>query len=77
MSNTRISKTKRLIAYLKRYGKIEPMKALNKFGIYRLGARIFDLRHRYGWDIRTDKFTDNLGEEHAVYHVLKAGNEPK
>lgn len=71
------SKTKRLIAYLKQYGKIDPLKAWTKFGIYRLGARIHDLRHKYQWDIRTDIVCDNLGAEHAVYHVLKAGKEPK
>jgi hypothetical protein len=46
-------------------------------GIYRLGARIHDLRHIYDWKIKTEIMETPLGEEHAVYHVLEAGKEPK
>lgn len=31
-------------AWLKRFGKIDPLTAWGKLGIYRLGARIYDLR---------------------------------
>ena len=71
------SKTKRLIAYLKKYGKINPRQAWEKFGIYRLGARMYDLRHKYGWTIRTEIGTTPLGEEFAIYHIVEAGKEPK
>lgn len=41
-----------LLAYLLRYGSIEPLTALSQLGIYRLGARVKDLRDD-GWDIAT------------------------
>ena len=71
------SKMKRLIAYLKTHKSINPKDAWVKMGIYRLGARIHDLRHIYDWKIKTEIKETPLGEEHAVYHVLEAGKEPK
>lgn len=73
----KVSKMQRLIAYLKIYRKINPKEAWEKFGIYRLGARMHDLRHIYLWDIRTEIQETPLGEEFAVYHVNKFGTEPK
>lgn len=40
----RHSQNKRLLSWLKRNKSIAPMKALFKLGIYRLSARIHDLR---------------------------------
>jgi hypothetical protein len=71
------SKMKRLIAHLKAHKSINPKDAWVKIGIYRLGARIHDLRHIYDWKIKTEIMETPLGEEHAVYHVLEAGKEPK
>jgi hypothetical protein len=31
--------------HLKRYGSIEPLTALREYGVYRLGAVIFKLKH--------------------------------
>ena len=35
----------RVLDYLKAHGSITPLEALNELGCYRLGARIWDLRH--------------------------------
>lgn len=39
------SQCKSIREYLETYGSITPMDALNLFGCFRLGARIYDLRH--------------------------------
>jgi hypothetical protein len=74
---TRESKTKRLIEYLKKAKKINPKQAWTMFGIYRLGARIHDLRRMYHWNIKTDFELDPRGEKYTVYHVILVGQEPK
>jgi hypothetical protein len=43
----------RLLTYLEKHDKINPIEAWRKLGIYRLGARIFDLRAE-GWYITKD-----------------------
>ena len=40
-----MSDKNRILQYLRDHGTITPMDALNSFGCYRLGARIWDLRH--------------------------------
>ncbi len=40
------SQCDRILEYMKTGKEIEPLTALGKFGCYRLGARIFDLRYR-------------------------------
>lgn len=35
----------RVLDYLRANGSITPLEALREFGCYRLGARIWDLRH--------------------------------
>ena len=39
-----MSQNKKLLSYLKKNGSIDPMQSLNELGIYRLAARIYDLR---------------------------------
>ena len=43
----------RVLEYLRAHGAITPMEALDSFGCYRIGARIWDLRHD-GHDITTE-----------------------
>lgn len=62
------SKTERLIEFLKSNKCISPKEAWTRFGIYRLGARIFELQ-RKGWSIKTEMTKTPLGEEHAVYII--------
>ena len=47
-----MNQTDKLYRYLKMYRTIDPMQALRELGIYRLGARIWDLREQ-GINIRT------------------------
>lgn len=46
----------RLLAHLQDHGTINPLEAWQLLGIYRLGARVFDLKER-GFDVRTRKTT--------------------
>jgi hypothetical protein len=45
VNNSNRTQCERVEDYLERHGEIDPMTALNELGIYRLGARIFELRH--------------------------------
>lgn len=41
----------RLLSYLETHTAITPMDAWNDLGIYRLGARVWDLKHKRGLNI--------------------------
>ena len=43
----------RILNHLQRYHKINPIKAWNSYGVYRLSDVILKLR-REGWDIETN-----------------------
>lgn len=45
-----------ILAHMKRFGSIEPITALREYGVYRLGARIADLRNE-GYNITTETQT--------------------
>lgn len=68
--------TDRLLDYLKEHRAINPMEAWTKLGIYRLGARVFDLR-RAGHPISSarQKVPNRFGEECRVasYRLETAG----
>ena len=49
--------------HLKRYGSISPLEALNKYGCFRLAARISELKDS-GLDIETD-----MSNKFAVYKL--------
>ncbi len=48
------SQNKRLLSHLLQGNKVTPLTAWGMLGIYRLSARIFDLRDR-GFDVKTDR----------------------
>lgn len=54
-----------ILEHLQAAGSITPIEALEKYGCFRLGARIFDLK-KLGWDIRTEKEKKN-GKTYARY----------
>lgn len=62
----------RLIKKLLDGERITPLYALHHLGIYRLSARIFDLREK-GWDIETSYITvqnaDGTKSEVAEYRL--------
>ena len=43
-----------ILDHLKRFGSIEPLTALREYGVYRLSAVIFDLKHM-GYEIDTER----------------------
>ncbi len=65
----------RLLRHLETHQSIDPMQALGQLGIYRLGARIFDLREA-GHAIHADRkiVHNRFGEECrvAVYTLEKS-----
>ena len=73
MSNTRLnSQTKSVLGAL-RHGPITPIEALDRFGCFRLAARIKNLRDA-GYDIETERVTEN-DKTYARYHLV--GEPPK
>lgn len=49
----KLSQKKVILDHLKKFGSIEPLTALREYGIYRLGARVADLRSE-GYHIVTE-----------------------
>lgn len=64
------SQNKQLKAWLESGKSITPLDALNLFGSFRLGARIFDLKNDYGMNIKTEMVEDN-GKRFARYSLVK------
>ena len=56
-----------IINYLKTGKKLSPLEALKKFGCFRLGARIFDLKQK-GHNIDT-QFKTKKGKTFAEYSI--------
>ena len=46
-----MTQRQRIRKHLEEYGKITSLQAANKYGILRLSARIWDLRHKDGLNI--------------------------
>ena len=64
----------RVLDYLETHGSITPLEALNELGCYRLGARIWDLRHEgHMIDTAIEHGTDRHGEPmcYARYTLRK------
>ena len=47
------TKQEKVLTHLQTYGSITPLEALEKYGSFRLGALIFNLR-KEGYDIETN-----------------------
>lgn len=62
------SQCDRLINYLNTHTAITPMDSWNKLGIYRLGARVWDLRHKRGYRISKEmvEVKNRFGEKCRV-----------
>ncbi len=58
-----------IYSYLEQGNTITPLEALNKFGCFRLGARIYELR-RAGHNIITENITEN-GKTFAKYRLIR------
>lgn len=72
---TRETQKMKVLAYMKEHGSITPLEALDEFGCYRLGARIWDLRHA-GYSIKTTNeryldMTDLSWKTYARYALVE------
>lgn len=65
------SQNQQILKYLQSGKKITPLEALNKFGCFRLGARIYDLRHD-GHPISSKPFKTDSGKTVAIYELKTA-----
>lgn len=63
------SQNEAILKHLECKGSITPLEALNLFGCFRLGARIFDLREA-GYNIKTEIIINN-GKRFAKYILNK------
>ena len=59
-----------ILLYLESGGSLSTIDALEKFGSFRLSARINDLRNQ-GHNIRTEKFKTPNGKTVARYFIPK------
>ena len=67
--------TKKVAEYLINHRIINPIDdALNRCGVYRLSARIYELRHDYGWQIEC-KQCKVRGKKRSQYILIKAGRD--
>lgn len=65
------TQTEIVLAHLRTGNPITPMVALREYGIFRLGARIWDLRQQ-GIDIEKRIVTDKLTKKHwASYRLAR------
>lgn len=58
-----------ILKHLQSGRALTPLEALERFGCFRLGARIYDLK-KQGYDIRTDMIQKN-GKQFASYSLEK------
>ena len=70
MGYTATNQTDEVLAHLEHNGAITPLEALRKLGVFRLAARIYDLRLD-GVDIRTDYKKTRNGSRVAVYSLVR------
>jgi len=73
-----MNKTKAIQLHLIENGSITSWEAIKEYGATRLSAIIFNLRHKYGMDIRNERinFTDRYGtKSHYDKYILVEGDE--
>jgi hypothetical protein len=66
----KINQKQLVIQWLNRWGSIEPMEAFMELGIYRLGARIKDLRDE-GIAIKTELESGISKKTGRVFHYAR------
>lgn len=63
-----MTQNEQIFEHLKTYGKITALDAVYKYNIFRLSARIYDLRHKYGYEIKSRIIIKN-GKPYAEYYL--------
>ena len=70
MSRRIISQKGKILRYLERGNKINPMQALNLFGCFRLSSVICNIRKREGYEfIKTTPVENRNGNKYAEYKI--------
>ena len=67
-----MTQAEHILQALKDGDRLTPLDALNRFGVFRLAARVSELR-RDGHDIVTT--TRKGGKQYAVYHLREGQQE--
>ena len=62
------NQTDAIMLYLQAGYKLTPMDALRKFGVFRLAARVADVKKR-GVDVKKEMVKDENGKRYARYFV--------
>lgn len=63
---------KQILKALQSGKRLTPLAALEQFGCMRLGARIWNLKNKKGWPIKTTIIKTNTGKHVAEYQMAKA-----
>ena len=63
-----------ILKHLKKGKKINPIQALNRYGCFRLGARIHDLKAE-GHDIKSKIVENEEGTKHYAEYFMESSNE--
>lgn len=64
-----MNQTNQILDYLRTGKAITPLEALNHFGCFRLGARIYEIK-KLGYKVKTE--IERQGDKHwAKYSLLK------
>lgn len=63
--------TKQILNYLLSGKSITPIEALNLFGCFRLGARIWSIKHELGYPVKSEPFRTGTGKIVAKYSIEK------
>ena len=74
----KITQCQMIIDYLKKYKSITPLEAIRDLGVYRLSARIKDLKDRYGYKIKSEIIsvdTRNGGKTYVAKYIFDDGKE--
>ena len=68
MAHNRPTQANKILFYLKQGHSITPLEALNKFGSFRLGARIYELKQK-GHNIQKKMIITNNKKYIAEYRL--------
>lgn len=73
----KMKQTEQVLWYLDKYGSITPLEAMRDLGIMRLGARIWDLKHKENIEInkRDKKVKNRFGKNTTVAEYYRGQNE--
>lgn len=70
-----MTKTDKVLKYLKEKGSITSWEAIREFGATRLSSIIYNLRHKYNLNIESEKinFTDRFGSSSQFVKYILVG----